>query len=108
MLPFKSNSDSVFTTVLCCPQQPDLSGETMKKTHRFCLVSVLTLVLTTATFAGQIDTPGIAAPPPQPPASASAMTPGEIPTGIAKEAESANTLLDEIALALLQTVLSMI
>jgi hypothetical protein len=36
------------------------------------------------------------------------MTPGEIPTGIAKEAESANTLLDEIALALLQTVLSMI
>jgi hypothetical protein len=44
------------------------SGETMKKLQLFLAV-VFTLVLTTATFAGEIDTGG-KTPPSSPPASA--------------------------------------
>ncbi|HXD30138.1 MAG TPA: hypothetical protein VN643_03420 [Pyrinomonadaceae bacterium] len=76
----------------------------MKKTLRFCLVSAFILVLTTATFAGEIQT-GKAPPPP--PDQQSATTPGEIDTGreIPNPQEASDSVTD-IALELLQTMLS--
>jgi hypothetical protein len=87
-----------------CLQTNVPSGETMKKTHRLCLVSVFILVLTTATFAGEIDTPK--APPP-PPAASSAMTPGDMdmPPAIQNPQGTSDSVAD-IVLNLLQTMLS--
>ena len=39
----------------------------MKKLQRLCVATVFTLVLTSATLAGEIHTPGIAQPTPTPP-----------------------------------------
>lgn len=49
----------------------------MKKLQELCLAAVFTLVLTTATFAGEIPTGG-KTPPAPPPASASSTPSGEI------------------------------
>ena len=51
----------------------------MKKLQRLCVATVFTLLLTSATLAGEISTPGIAQPSPTP-ASSSAIAAGEIPT----------------------------
>lgn len=76
----------------------------MKKLHRLCMAVLLTLVLTTCSFAGDIGIPG--APPSQPPSSST--TPGDIltppgdtqgPSGLASDA------VTEAALNLLQSVL---
>jgi hypothetical protein len=81
----------------------------MKKLQRLCVAAVFTLVLTSATLAGEIHTPGIAQPTPTPPPS-SAMAASEIPIG-----ESSSTLevdvsesnsLTNVALNLLQIMLS--
>ena len=80
----------------------------MKTAHRICLLSVLLLVLTTSTFAGQIDTPGTPAPPP--PNAALAATPGEIVIGeTSSEPESDSydtTSFADAASSLLQIMLS--
>lgn len=76
----------------------------MNKTQRLCLVSVCILVLTTATFAGEIDTPK--APPTPPPAASSATTPGEIDTPRAiQNPQPTSDSVTDIALELLQTIL---
>lgn len=49
----------------------------MRKLQELCLAGVFTLVLTTATLAGEIPTGGKTEPPPVP---ASATAPGEIAT----------------------------
>lgn len=83
----------------------------MKKTHRFLLVIVLLLVLTTGTFAGQIDTPGVVSPMPSPTPSA-LMTAGEITideTSSTSASDISNgTLLTDVASNLLQLMLSVL
>jgi hypothetical protein len=77
----------------------------MKKIQRLCLVSAFILVLTTATFAGEISTGKT--PPPPPPASSSAMTPGEIDTPRAiPNPQGTSDSVTDIALEVLQTMLS--
>jgi hypothetical protein len=79
----------------------------MKKLQRLCLATLFTAVFTTATLAGEINTPGIAQPPRTPPSS-SAMVVGEIPIGerTSEVDVSESTLLTDIALDLLQLMLS--
>jgi hypothetical protein len=71
----------------------------MKTVRRFGVTSVFSLVLATATFAGEISTPK--APPPPPPAASSALTPGDI-----QNPQGASDSVTDIALQLLQTMLS--
>jgi hypothetical protein len=83
----------------------------MKKLQRLCVATVFTLVLTTASLAGEIHTPGIAQPTPTPtPASSSAMATGEIPIGGSSGTSEVDVyesnLLTDIALDLLQIMLS--
>lgn len=77
----------------------------MKKLQQLCLASVFTLVLTTATFAGEIGTGGKSDPPPPPPA-ASATTSSEVPLVTKDEAEPEYQLIEDIAFELLRTLLS--
>lgn len=78
----------------------------MKKLQQLCMAGVFTLVLTTATFAGDIHTPGITQPPPPPPNELSATTPGDIQTGGIQSPQGINDSVADIALNLLQTMLS--
>ena len=77
----------------------------MKIFQKLCLACVFTLMLTTATFAGEIDTGG-KTPPPPPPVSASATSSGEI--AIEPNADESNEyqLLNDIVPDLLQIMLS--
>jgi hypothetical protein len=77
----------------------------MKNFQKLCIAGVFTLVLTTATFAGEIDTGG-KTPPPPPPASASATSSGEI--AIEPNADESNEYqwLNDIVPDLLQIMLS--
>lgn len=81
----------------------------MKKLQRLCVATMFTLVLTSATLAGEISTPGIAQPSPTP-ASSSAMAAGEIPIGESSSTSevdvSESTLLTDVAFDLLQIMLS--
>jgi hypothetical protein len=81
----------------------------MKKLQRLCAATVFALLLTSATLAGEISTPGIAQPSPTPPPS-SVMAAGEIPVlGRSSTSElevSESTLLTDFALDLLQIMLS--
>jgi hypothetical protein len=80
----------------------------MKKLQRLCLAAVLAVVLTSATMAGDISTPGIAQPSPTPVPS-SAMTTAETPIGESSTSEvdvSESFLLTDITLDLLQIMLS--
>jgi hypothetical protein len=78
----------------------------MKQLQRLTRAAVLVLAVTMSAFAGEIPIPG-AVPPPPPPASALSTTPGEIPTGGAGDAAGLTTqLLEELALDLLQRLLS--
>jgi len=78
----------------------------MKKLQQLCLAGVFTLVLTSATFAGEIATPGITQPPPPPPSSASATTSDEIQVDAKGDASYEYQLIENIALELLRTMLS--
>lgn len=79
----------------------------MKKLQQLCMAGVFTLVLTTATFAGDIHTGGITQPPPPPPAASSATTPGGIETGPGvQNPEGISDSVADIALNLLQAMLS--
>jgi hypothetical protein len=69
------------------------------------MAGVFTLVLTTATFAGDIHTGGIA-PPPPPPDESSATTQGDIATGGLQSPQGTSDSVADIALNLLQTMLS--
>lgn len=77
----------------------------MKKLRQLCMASVFTLVLTTATFAGDISTPGKTQPPP--PDESSATTPGDIATGGTQNPQAMSDSVADIALNLLQTMLAM-
>ena len=76
----------------------------MKKLQRLCVAGVFTLMLTTATFAGDIHTPGLTQPPP-PPDESSAITPGDIHTGGIQSPQAMSDSVAEIVLSLLQTML---
>jgi hypothetical protein len=79
----------------------------MKKLQRLGIATVFTIVLTTVTLAGDISTPGIAQPTPSP---SSAMTAGETPIGESSSTSevdvSESSLLTDVALNLLQIMLS--
>ncbi len=76
----------------------------MKKLQRLCVVGVFASVLTTTTFAGDIHT-GIATPPP--PNASSAITLGDIGTpGDIQTPQATTDSVEDIALNLLQTMLS--
>lgn len=78
----------------------------MKKLQQLCMAGVFTLVLATATFAGDIQTPGFTQPPPPPPDELSATTPGDIHTGGILSPQAMSDSVADIALNLLQTMLS--
>ena len=78
----------------------------MKKLQRLGIATVFTVVFTSATLAGEISTPGIAQPSPTPPPS-SAMAADETLSSSTSEVEvSESYLLTDIALDLLQIMLS--
>ena len=76
----------------------------MKKLRQLCMSGVFTLVLTTATFAGDIHTGGIAPPPSAD--ESSATTQGDIATGGLQSPQGTSDSVADIALNLLQTMLS--
>jgi len=76
----------------------------MKRLQQLCTAFVFALVLTTATIAGDIHTGGIA-PPPSPDES-SATTQGNIATGGLQSPQGTSDSVADIALNLLQTMLS--
>jgi len=83
----------------------------MKKLQRLGLATAFTLVLTSATYAGEIHTPGIAQPTPTPtPDSSSVMAVGEIPTcencSTSDLDVSESTSLTNVGFDLLQIMLS--
>ncbi len=81
----------------------------MKKLQQLCVATVFTFVLTSASWAGEIHTPGIAQPSPTPtPASSSSMAEAELPNGETfgpSEVDVCGSLTD-VALDLLQIMLS--
>ena len=81
----------------------------MNRFQRLCVGIVLSLVLTSATIAGEINTPGIAPPTPTPtPASHSAMIVGEMPhrSSTPEVSNSESTWLNNVTFHLLQIMLS--
>jgi hypothetical protein len=76
----------------------------MKKLPQLCMAGLFTLVLTTATFAGDIHTGG--APQPLPPNPSSATAPGDIATGGIQDSQATSDSVADIVLNLLQTMLS--
>lgn len=76
----------------------------MKKLQRLCMASAFTLLLTTLTFAGDIQTPGRTAPVPPDPSSTT--MPGDIHTPGLQNSQALDDSFVEIALDLLQTMLS--
>lgn len=76
----------------------------MKKLQQLCMAVMLTLVLTTATFAGEIATGGRTQP--LPPNQPSATAPGEISTPGIQSPQAMSDSVANIALNLLQTMLS--
>ncbi|MGH9968290.1 MAG: hypothetical protein ACREBG_10725 [Pyrinomonadaceae bacterium] len=77
----------------------------MKKLQQLCMAAVFTLVLTTSTFAGDIETGGKTPPPP--PGQSTVLTPGDIHTGGIQNPQGMSDSVGEIALNLLQTMLAM-
>ena len=78
----------------------------MKTIKRLGVVTMFTLLLTTSTFAGDMETGKT--PPPPPPNQPSAMSPGEISTGgELQNPQAPSDSVEDIALDLLQTILAM-
>lgn len=78
----------------------------MKKLRQLCMAGVVILMFTTATFAGDIQTPGLKQSAPPPPNELSATTPGDIHTGGIQNPPGTSDSVTHIALSLLQTMLS--
>jgi hypothetical protein len=80
----------------------------MKKLKQLSLATALTFMLATGAFAGTIDTPAVQPPPPPPPDSSSSVaTPGDMETpGVTQGPGLASDSVTEVALSLLQSVLS--
>jgi hypothetical protein len=79
----------------------------MKKLQHLCMAGLFSLLLTTATFAGEIQTPGFTQPPLPPPDVLSAITPGGIETGpSAQNSQATSDSVTDISLNLLQIMLS--
>jgi hypothetical protein len=76
----------------------------MKNVRQLSLAVVFTLVVATATFAGEIGTGG-KTPPPPPPASASTTTSTEVPLASSDDVDHEYQLVEDIALELLRTLL---
>jgi len=77
----------------------------MKKLKQLSLATALTFMLKTGAFAGTIDTPAV--PPPPPDSSSSMATPGDIEIpGVTQNPGLASDSVTEVALGLLQSVLS--
>lgn len=76
----------------------------MKQLQRLTVTAALVLAVTISAFAGEIPITK-AVPTPTPPSSASSTNPGEIPITAPKETEATTQLFD-LALELLQTMLS--
>ena len=80
----------------------------MKTLQQLCMAGVFTLVLTTATFAGDIATGGITQPPPPPPPASSTIMQGDIETGPSvQNSQATSDSVTDIALNLLQTMLAL-
>jgi hypothetical protein len=80
----------------------------MKKLKQLSLATALTFMLATGAFAGTIDCPA-APPPPPPPPDSSSTTSGIIDTpapGVTQGPGLASDSVTEVALSLLQSVLS--
>jgi len=78
----------------------------MKKLKQLSLATALTLMLVTGALAGTIDTPAVP-PPPPPDSSSSIATPGDMDTpGVTQGPGLASDSVTEVALSLLQSVLS--
>lgn len=75
----------------------------MKQLQRLTIAAVLVLTIAMSSLAGEIPIPG-AAPTPTPPNSSLTITPGEIPI---EDEDSASQVVEELALDLLQTLLSL-
>ena len=79
----------------------------MKKLKQLSLATALTFMLATYAFGGIIDTPAVPPPPPPPPDSSSSMVPGDMETpGVTQGPGLASDSVTEVALSLLQSVLS--
>lgn len=79
----------------------------MKKLRQLCMAGVFTLLLTTATFAGDIHTGGLTQQPPPPPVESSPITPGGTETGPGlQNPQGIGDSVVDITLNLLQTMLS--
>jgi hypothetical protein len=78
----------------------------MKKLQHLCMSGVFTLVLSTAAFGGHIETPGVTPPPPPPPDELSAITPAHVETEGIPSSQAAGDSVTDIALNLLQTMLT--
>lgn len=77
----------------------------MKRLQELVLASVVTLVLATATFAGEIPTGG-KTPPPPPPAPSSATASGEIAIAPSNTEGDEYQLLEDVVPDLLLMMLS--
>lgn len=79
----------------------------MKRLQRLGIATVFTVVFTSATLAGEISTPGIVQPSPTP-APSSAIAAGEIPIngGSSTSEDVSGTSLTDVAVDLLQLMLS--
>lgn len=76
----------------------------MKKLRQLCMAGVVILVFTTATFAGDIHTPGLTQPPP-PPDQSSPLRAGHIATGGTEDPLLSDDSAAAVALNLLQSLL---
>ena len=77
----------------------------MKKLRQLCVAAMFTLVLTTATFAGDIATGGFTQPSPPPASSSSTSGSIETRSGVENPQDISDSVAD-LALNLLQTMLS--
>jgi len=78
----------------------------MKKLKQLSLATTLTFMLATCSLGGIIEAP-VAPPPPPPDSSSSTATPGDMETpGLTQGPGLASDSVTEVALSLLQSVLS--
>ncbi len=78
----------------------------MKKLQQLCMAGVFTLVLTTTTFAGDIQTPGFTQPPPRLRMNRRQQRSGTFTPGEYRTRKRSSDSVADIALNLLQTMLS--
>ncbi len=79
----------------------------MKKLKQLSLATALTFMLAKCAFGGIIDTPAVPPPPPPDSSSSSIAAPGDMETpGVTQGPGLASDSVTEVALSLLQSVLS--